>query len=75
MSAKPTTKKHKHYSLDETKILKAKKLLGARTETEAIEAALDEVIAEREHDKKAWAATERLLKSGIKINDVFNRLG
>jgi hypothetical protein len=75
MSAKPTTKKHKHYSLDETKILKAKKLLGARTEIEAIEAALEEVIAEREHDKKAWAATERFLKSGIKINDVFDRLG
>ena len=74
MSAKPSTKKHKHYSLDETKILKAKKLLGAKTETEAIEAALDEVIAEREQDKKAWASTERLLKSGIKIDDVFKRL-
>ena len=75
MSAKLTAKKHKHYSLDEAKILKAKRLLGAKTETETIEAALDEVIAEREHDKKAWAATERLLKSGIQIKDVFNRLG
>jgi hypothetical protein len=74
MSAKPGVKKHKHYSLDENKILKAKKLLGVKTETEAIETALDEVIADRENDKRAWAATERLLKSGIKIEDVFNRL-
>jgi hypothetical protein len=74
MNAKPGAKKHKHYSLDESKILKAKKLLGVKTETEAIETALDEVIADREHDKRAWASTERLLKSVIKIEDVFNRL-
>jgi hypothetical protein len=74
MNAKPGAQKHKHYSLDVSKILKAKKLLGVKTETEAIETALDEVIADREHDKRAWAATERLLKSGIKIEDVFNRL-
>lgn len=74
MSAKPEAKKHKHYWLGETKILKAKKLSGIKTETEAIETALDEVIADREHDKRAWTATERLLKSGVKIEDVFNRL-
>jgi hypothetical protein len=49
-------------------------LLGASTETEAIELALDEVIAERERNRKVWAATERLLKSGIHVEDVFGRL-
>lgn len=66
--------KQKRYALDENKIKRAQKLLGARTETEAIERALDEVITERERNRQAWAATERLLKSGIQVNDVFGRL-
>ena len=66
--------KQKRYALDENKIKRAQKLLGARTETEAIERALDEVITEQERNRQAWAATERLLKSGIQVNDVFGRL-
>ena len=46
-------KKHKQYSRDETKILKAKKLIGAGTETGAIEARLAEVLAKREPEKGA----------------------
>lgn len=38
--------KHKHLKLDQRKIDRAKKLLGARTEQEAIERALDIVLAE-----------------------------
>ena len=66
--------KQKCYALDENKIKRAQKLPGARTETEAIERALDEVITEQERNRQAWAATERLLKSGIQVNDVFGRL-
>lgn len=74
MSSKISHKKHKHYSLDDVKIQKAKEILGAKTETETIELALDKVIRDREHNRKAWKATERLIKSGIEIKDVFGRL-
>lgn len=63
--------KQKRYALDETKIKQAQKLVGAKTET--IERALDEVICERE--RRAWAATERFVKSGSVIKDLFDRLG
>ena len=67
--------KQKRYTLDETKLKKAQKLLGAKTEAETIELALEEVISERERQRHAWAATERFLKSGAVIKDVFGRLG
>lgn len=38
--------RHKHLKLDQTKIDRAKKLLGARTEQETIERALDLVLGE-----------------------------
>jgi hypothetical protein len=38
--------KHKHLKLDQSKIDRAKKLLGARTEQETIERALDLVLGE-----------------------------
>lgn len=66
--------RHKHLLLDQGKIEKAQKALGARTETEAIELALEIVIGEAEKNRCAWAATEKLVKSGIQINDVFGRL-
>jgi hypothetical protein len=69
-----SAKKHKHYLLDDTKIQKAKAILGAKTETEAIELALDRVIREHDHNRKGWKATEQLLKSGIEIKDAFERL-
>ena len=65
--------KHKHYALDEAKIKRAQKLLGTKTET--IERALEQVISERERQRRAWAATERFIKSGGTIKDVFGRLG
>ncbi len=66
--------KHKHFILDEAKIRRAKRLLGARSETEAIEPALNEVIAERKRNVAAWRAHLRFLKSGVKIRDVYRRL-
>ena len=67
--------KHKHYALHEAKIKRAQRLLGAKTETETIERALDQVISERERQRRAWVATERFIKSGAVIKDVFGRLG
>jgi hypothetical protein len=67
--------KRKSYRLDEDRIKRVQRLLGARTETEAIERAIDEVITEHERNSRAWAATERLIKSGIQVVDVFGRLG
>jgi len=66
--------RHKHYVLDEAKIQRAQKLLGTKTETETIERALEEVITERERNRAAWRAHERLLKSGIQIKDVYGVL-
>ena len=67
--------KHKHYALDEAKIKRAQRLLGTKTETETIERALEQVISERERQRRAWAATERFIKNGGTIKDVFGRLG
>ena len=66
--------KHKHYALDHAKIKRAQKLLGAKTETETIERALDQVISERERQRRAWTVTERFIRSGALIKDVFGRL-
>ena len=42
--------------------------------TLAIERALELVISEAEKDQRTWAATEKLIRSGIQIQDVFSRL-
>lgn len=73
----PTTRrtpKHKHLVIDQAKIEKARKALGARTETETIERALEIVIHEEEKSRRAWAATEKLIKSGIQIKDVLDHV-
>jgi hypothetical protein len=48
MMAKVGNRVHKHYLLDQAKITLVKKILGAKTETEAIERALDMVIESAE---------------------------
>ncbi len=72
--AHSTTKKHKHFILDQAKIERAQKLLGTSTEKETIERALEEVIEERERDRQAWAAHERFIKSAIEMRDVYDVL-
>lgn len=71
-------RRNKHLILDQAKLKKAQKLLGAKTETEAIERALDSVIDEDERSRQAWAAQNRFLKAatreGLQIHDVFDRL-
>jgi hypothetical protein len=68
--ATATKRIHKHFQLDAAKIKRAQKALHAKTETEAIERALDFAIAEHEKNRLVLQATERFLKSGIEIRDV-----
>jgi hypothetical protein len=68
------TRSRKHFRLDPVKIKRAKKLLDARTETEAIERALDFVISEQKRNRLAVEANERFVTSGIDIKDVYGTL-
>ncbi len=74
MKSATPMRKNKHLILDQTKLKKAQKVLGTKTETETIERAIEQVISETEKNRRAWAATEKLLKSGIQIKDVFGRV-
>ena len=65
---------HKHFQLDSAKIKRAQKALHARTETETIELALDFAIAEQRRNRLVLQATERFLKSGVEIKDVYGVL-
>jgi hypothetical protein len=65
---------HKHFQLDSMKIKRAQKALRAKTETETIERALDLAIAEHQRNRLVLEATERFLKSGIAIEDVYGTL-
>ena len=70
-----TKRTHKHFQLDSAKIKRAQRALHAKTETEAIERALDFAIAENEKNRLVLEATERFVKSGIDIKDVYGTLG
>jgi Arc/MetJ family transcription regulator len=74
MNNSTAPRRSKTLKLDEAKLNRAQRLLGTKTATETVELALEEVIAERERNRQVWAATERLLKSGIQVQDVFGRL-
>ena len=72
----PITKNrtHKHFRLSATKIRRAKRLLHVDTETEAIERALDFIIAEHERNELVTEANDRFLRSGAQIKDVYGKL-
>lgn len=65
---------HKHFRLSAAKIKRAQRLLHVRTETEAIERALDLVIAEYERDELAADVNDRFLRSGAVLTDVYRKL-
>jgi len=65
---------NKHFQLDVAKLKRAQKILGAKTETEAIELALDLVIVEHRRNRLVWGATDRFVRSGIEIRDVYGKL-
>ena len=58
--------RHKHLQLDQGKLTRAKTVLGAKTETEAIERALTLVVDEHEVDQALKRAKGRL-----RIRSVF----
>jgi len=65
---------HKHFRLDAAKIRRAQRALRAKTETEAVERALDLAITEHRRNRLALEANERFLKSGIEIKDAYDTL-
>jgi predicted type IV restriction endonuclease len=69
-----TKRSHKHFQLNAAKIKRAQRALQARTQTEAIERALDFAIAEHEKNRLVLQATERFIKSGIEIKDAYGTL-
>jgi len=73
--ANTRNRSHKHFQLDTVKIKRAQRVLRAGTQTEAIERALDLVIAEHERNRLAAEANDRFVKSGIAIKDVYGKLG
>lgn len=64
----------KHFRLDPSQLARAKKALGASTETETVIRALDHVIAEHERNRLTIEANQRFIKSGISIRDAFGSL-
>jgi len=66
----PTKKSQRQYALDSKKVKRVQKFLGAKTESEAIEQALDAVLV----DEKLERSHERFLKSKIEIHDTLGRL-
>ena len=53
---------HKHFQLDAAKLRRAQRMLRADTETEAIERALDIVIAEHERNRMTVEANDRFIR-------------
>ena len=72
--AKTANRARKHFLLDAAKLKRAQKVLRAKTETEAIELALDSVIAQHQNDRLTLEANERFVESGINIKDVYGAL-
>ena len=70
-----TKRTHKHFQLDSAKIKRAQRALHAKTETEAIERALDFAIAEHEKNRLVLEATDHFVKSRIDIKDVYGTMG
>lgn len=72
-------RRDKHLILDQAKLRRVQKILGAKTETETVERALDFVIEEDERSRTARAAHNRFiraaLREGLLIHDAFGRLG
>ena len=65
---------HKHFQLDAAKIRRAQKVFKAKTETEAIERALDFAIDEHAKNRLLAEANERFVRSGVEIKDVYGKL-
>ena len=63
---KGTAPRHKHVQLDQAKLNRAKRILGAKTETEALDRALNLVVSEADVDK-----TLRKVRGKGRLQKVF----
>ncbi|MGA8341808.1 MAG: hypothetical protein WB781_07700 [Candidatus Sulfotelmatobacter sp.] len=64
----------KRFQVNAAKVKRAQKAVGAETETEAIELALDFAISEYRKNRLVREATGRFVQSGIQIKDVYGTL-
>lgn len=62
---------YKHFRLDAAKVRRVRAALRASTDANAIERALDLVLAESERNKLVAEAHQRFVESGITIRDVY----
>ena len=71
-------RKNKHFLLNQNRLKEAQKVLGAKTETETIELALERIISEAERNTQARQEQDKFLKAAVRgdlrIEDVFGRL-
>lgn len=70
-------RRNKHFVLDQSKLNRAKKILGAKTESETVEIALQRIINEAETNNEILSAQNRFVLSttaGLEIEDVFGNL-
>ncbi len=74
MSRTVSRTKNKGLAPDPLKIKRAQRVLGTANETETIERALDEIVAEDKRNRLAWKAHERFLRSGIRMEDPYGNL-
>lgn len=78
MSSTVDNRRNKHFLLNQSRLKQAQRVLGARTETETVELALERVITEAERDEQAQIYQDKFIKAAIKdnlqIEDVFGRL-
>ena len=74
----PEKRRPKNVVLSHEKLARAKDLLGTRTESEAIEMALERVIDEESRNRDAWNAHDafarEMIENKFEIEDVFGRL-
>lgn len=65
---------HKHFRLDGKKLKRVQRALGAKSETETVERALDLVLSEHERNRLVEKAHREFFDSGIRIRDVYGAL-
>lgn len=78
MNTSTQARRNKHLILDQSRLERAKKILGVSTETETVKIALERVISEAETDRKTAASHDKFVRAMISgkivIKDVFGNL-
>jgi hypothetical protein len=64
----------KQFQVNAAPVKRAQTIFRARTETEAIERALDFALEQCEKNRMVAEANERFVKIGVEIKDVYEKL-